>query len=1233
MTHTKKNMKILSITIIFLLTCPILFGQMPISFSPASNGQTFNTCNGFIIDSGGQGGSGYSNNENTTITICPDTPGDIISVVFNLFNLSTQDDNPAPNVTNVDYMTVYDGPTTAANTLGTYSGNQLQAVVIQATIQNTSGCLTFVFTSNTVGTGMFTGSATCETPCSNPQAGGIIVGGITPDSINVCVGDEVFFQEQGSFAQPGFNLVDYSWDFMDGTTGNGQAVSHIFNVPGQYRVQLFVTDDNGCSNPNLVDLEVLVGTIPTFAGFPADGEVCLGESVQLVADPDSYEEIWNGFPGNQSVDDGCLTDNQLGVAQNIDLLQTGFSAGTTIANVNDIQDICLEMEHSFIGDLVVILTCPNGQNVVMHQQGGGGVNLGVPVQADNVDCTDPSTQGTPFQYCFTPTATDTWVSAIAGGQAVANSLPAGNYASVQPLDNLVGCPTNGVWTLSVVDNWAADDGVLFSFGLTLDPSYYPAITTFEPQIGLNSDSSYWTSPNANFITNTSADGNTIDVLPTSAGVFPYTFFVQDNFGCEYDSTMMLTVTDNASVFAGNDTTICLGESIDLQAVFANASGGCDYTLLLEDTFGDGWNGNNITVTINGVATNYTLTTAQNSGDWVEHPLVIPNGTNVQLTFNANGNWVGECEFSLLDEAGNVVGQGGPNMNGPVTVNVVANCAPDYVFDWQASTNLNDGTIEDPIWTPTGNETLTLNVYPIGHPLCVSTDDISVVAIAPPYAGVDGTADFCSNTAPEDLINYLSNNPDAGGVWTDPNGVVVNMPFDPSSMIPGVYTYTLGGDACVDMSTVTVSIVVTEITSSVITDVSCNSANDGEITITGTNIDAYSLNGNAPVPATSPFTVSALANGDYELIVGSVLGCSDTLDFTITQPEPLQITSILSDTIICSVGDATLSATGTGGNSAYTYTWSLNGAVVGVGQTIVVNPLTGVNNYCVELSEVCGSPVANACMNVTVEDEIIPSLIPDIAAGCQPHSVNFTNASNGNIASTFVSFGDGSDTTIYGNFPFTHVFQDPMTYDMSAVITSDIGCVYMLDFDDLVEAYPTPFADFKYSPNKPNIYDTEVDLSDYSSGEIVAYQWDIEQGTPNYSQLENVTTIFPEEVPGSYDVTLYVTTNHGCVDSVTHQITIVNDVTLFAPNSFTPDGDEFNQTWMVTIAGTDIYNFHLIIYNRWGEMIWESHDASIGWDGTYNGKKVQSGAYTWTIEAGDLYNDNKYYWNGHLNVLK
>ena len=171
------------------------FGQLNIPMDAGSNGQTFSTCNGFIIDSGGQGGAGYSNNENVVITLCPDTPGEIISVVFNLFNLDLTDDNPAPNITNVDLMNVYDGTSTAANSLGSYSGNQLQGVVIEATALNATGCITLEFTSNTIGTGSFTASVSCETPCADPQAGGFIVNGNEPDSITVCVGELVRFKK------------------------------------------------------------------------------------------------------------------------------------------------------------------------------------------------------------------------------------------------------------------------------------------------------------------------------------------------------------------------------------------------------------------------------------------------------------------------------------------------------------------------------------------------------------------------------------------------------------------------------------------------------------------------------------------------------------------------------------------------------------------------------------------------------------------------------------------------------------------------------------------------------------------------------------------------------------------------------------------------------------------------------------------------------------------------------
>ncbi|MFM7728033.1 MAG: hypothetical protein ACKO7B_15130, partial [Flavobacteriales bacterium] len=168
--------------------------------------QDFNesTCFGLIAASGGNTNPVYSDNENYTFTICSDTPGDQVTVTFTLFNLSTVDTAPG-NANNSDQMYVFDGPNTSANSLGNYGGTGLQGVVIQATPQNATGCLTFQFISNDQGTGSYTASASCNTPCATPQAGGIIVGGITPDSIRVCVGELVTFQEQGSFAQPGFN--------------------------------------------------------------------------------------------------------------------------------------------------------------------------------------------------------------------------------------------------------------------------------------------------------------------------------------------------------------------------------------------------------------------------------------------------------------------------------------------------------------------------------------------------------------------------------------------------------------------------------------------------------------------------------------------------------------------------------------------------------------------------------------------------------------------------------------------------------------------------------------------------------------------------------------------------------------------------------------------------------------------------------------------------------------------
>jgi len=1198
------------------------WAQLPINFLTANNNTTVNTCSGFIIDSGGQGGPGYGNGENITITICPDTPGEIISIDFTLFDLSTVNTGTQQNPV-LDYMYVFDGPTTASNSLGVYSGNGLQSVIIEATQLNPSGCITLQFVSNSTGTGFFAASVSCETPCADPQAGGLLVGGITNDSIRVCTGDTVNFQEFGSFAQQGFTLTNYMWDFMDGDTANGQFVDHVYDVPGLYNVQLFVTDDNGCSNPNLISLQVLVGTIPDFINFPADTSICLGESANFIADPETYEVLWNGFPGSQSVDDGCLPDTLLGVSQDIELLQTGFSNGSTITNVNDITSICLDLEHSFMGDLVIIIECPNGQSAILHQQGGGGTQIGIPVPTDDVDCSDPTTMGTPFTYCFTPQATETWVEWVANNPGV-NTIPAGNYESIDPLTNLVGCPTNGIWTLTVIDNWAADDGTLFSFGLTLDSSYYPPIQTFEPQIGNASDSSYWFNPI--FQTYMSPDANEIDVLPTQAGTFTYDYFVFDNFGCEYDTSVVLTVNDNPAVFAGNDTTLCNGSGLQLNGQLLGLSSNCDYVLTMEDTFGDTWNGNTLTITINGVSTDYTCS---NNVIQIEN-LIIPNGATVNVTFNANGGFVSECSYTIVDGNGVTIVSQGPNLFGTAIDNFVAACVPDFVYEWTPAGSVSDPTIVDPMLNVNGQETLTFTTYPLGHPLCATTDTIVVSVSATPNPGNDSIIEICSSTAPFDLYPFLGSGASVNGSWIDALGNAVAMPYDPALLPAGDYTYVVDSNGCVDQATITINEIITDITSSTSTDVSCNGGSDGTITITGNNFTTYTVDGGAPIAGVSPFTVSSLTAGTYTIDVYSVDGCTAQAIVDVIEPAILTAASVEVDASCFSFCDGSVQITPNGGVGPYAFTWPVG--IIGSQNGTGVDICAGVYDVTVTDANLCSTQIQ---FTITEPAGVSPSIMGDVLSGCYPHQVNFTNTTPGNnILTTEVDFGDGSTLSVNGNLPFDHIYQDAGLYDVTIVVTTNDGCIYTVSYDNLVDVYNTPNANFIVNPDFVSMLEPEIGLINQSSSDVVSWSWEITSGNPPTSTSESVIGVmYPFDSPGLYPVTLTVVNGNGCIDSITKHVTIVNDVLLFAPNTFTPDGDEFNQTWEIHISGIDIYDFELLLFNRWGELIWESHDPSVGWDGTFNGKLVQDGTYNWQLRCADIVNDNKYTFEGSVNIIK
>jgi gliding motility-associated-like protein len=126
-----------------------------------------------------------------------------------------------------------------------------------------------------------------------------------------------------------------------------------------------------------------------------------------------------------------------------------------------------------------------------------------------------------------------------------------------------------------------------------------------------------------------------------------------------------------------------------------------------------------------------------------------------------------------------------------------------------------------------------------------------------------------------------------------------------------------------------------------------------------------------------------------------------------------------------------------------------------------------------------------------------------------------------------------------------------------------------------------------------------------------------------------------------DTGIYVlTATHWSLDCpsepVTYTVTVkeCEQLIYYIPNSFTPDGNEYNQTWgPVFTAGFDPYDFHLLVFDRWGETIWESWDVTTQWDGSYNGAPVQDGTYTWVIWFGDKYTDARYTKNGHVTILK
>jgi len=139
------------------------------------------------------------------------------------------------------------------------------------------------------------------------------------------------------------------------------------------------------------------------------------------------------------------------------------------------------------------------------------------------------------------------------------------------------------------------------------------------------------------------------------------------------------------------------------------------------------------------------------------------------------------------------------------------------------------------------------------------------------------------------------------------------------------------------------------------------------------------------------------------------------------------------------------------------------------------------------------------------------------------------------------------------------------------------------------------------------------------------------GLPYFS--EELTYTFSDE--GTYNIVLK-RENGPCYVEETFQVVISEcpSVTYWVPNTFTPDGDEHNQLFgPIMTEGFDVDNFTFLIFNRWGEIIWESHDPNGKWDGSYGGNICQDGIYSWKIQFNVFGNDGRIDDNGHVVILR
>jgi gliding motility-associated-like protein len=682
----------------------------------------------------------------------------------------------------------------------------------------------------------------------------------------------------------------------------------------------------------------------------------------------------------------------------------------------------------------------------------------------------------------------------------------------------------------------------------------------------------------------------------------YTVTVTDDNGCVVTDDVLITINSTPVADAGQDKSICNGFNTVIGGSPTGSGAGPVYTYSWSPA-----TGLNSTTIANPTAnptttTVYTVTVTSNG---------CPSTDNVTVTVNPIPVADAGQDKSICNGSNTVIG-GSPTGSG---------AGPAYTYSWSPATGLSSTTTANPTANPTNTTEYTVIVTSNG---CSAVDNVIVTVYPNPSADAGSDNDICSGA---NIV--IGGSPTASGgtfpyfyAWSPAASLNLSDIANPTANPTNTTEYTVtvtddNGCSATDNISITVN-------SNPVADAGQDqSVCGGGDMITGGNPTAngglgpYSYAWSPTTGLNDPNIANPIVNImsviTYTVTVTDANGCTSTDDVVISV-YPIPVADAGSDKTVCE-GDNVIiggSPTASGGLLPYTYLW---GPSTGLNSVIVPNPMAGpsvATTYIVTITDNNGC-AATDTMVVTVNPSPNINFTADPFNGCEPLLVNFIDNTTPAIQIWSWNFGDPSSGNTSTEQNPSHLFGNAGVYNITLTATTTDGCTSSYTYENMITVYPQPVADFYAKPGVVLVQNPTISFIDQSTGASY-WDWtfgDPESGAGNTSADENPSHTYSGE--GIYNVLLTVANyNNTCFDTTMKQVQVVD---IVIPNVFTPNSDGKNDYFHI-VNIEKVTDSHLMIFNRWGNLIFEKDGYQNDWDG----RNAPDGVYYFILNFHILKND-------------